>query len=110
MSRELLPRESVLIGTENSKRADWPLAVVEELIPSRDGRVRLMKLRTVSGILLRPLEIYDKGVPVPVPASVEVDREKELTNASKKGENCGPSAAEVFTRGGRKVKCPRFLT
>jgi len=59
--------KNVLIGTENSKRADWPLAVVEELIPGRDGKVRLVKLRTASGILLRPvqriypLEITMKG-------------------------------------------------
>ena len=81
-SRELLPREVVLIGTENSKRADWPLAVVEEFIPSGDGKVRLVKLRTASGILLRPvqriypLEIYDEGVPVPTPASVREDRKR----------------------------------
>jgi hypothetical protein len=63
--------------------------VVEQLIPGRDWRIRLVKLRTATGILLRsvrriyPLEIYDKEVPVPAPASVELDREKELTNASK---------------------------
>jgi len=115
-SRELLPREVVLIGTENSKRADWPLAVVKELIPSRDGKVRLVKLRTASGILLRPvqriypLEIYDEGVPVPTPASVGVDRKKGLTTASRERENGRPSAAELFTRGGRKVKPPpRFV-
>ena len=38
------------------------------------------------------------------------DREKELTTASQKRKNGGPSAEEVFTRGSRKVKPPpRFL-
>jgi len=84
-SREVLRREVVLIGTGNSKRADWPLAVVEEHIPDRDGKVRLVKLRTAAGILLRPLqriyplEIYDEGVSVPTPASVGAVRKKELT-------------------------------
>jgi hypothetical protein len=98
------------------KIAKGPLAVVQELIPGRDGKVRLVKLRMASGILLRPvqriypLEIYDEGVPVPTPASVEADRENELTTASRERENGGPSAAEVFIRGGRKVKpSPRFL-
>jgi len=116
VSRELLPREVVLIGTENRKRADWPLAVVEELIPGRDGKVRLVKLRTASGILPRhvqriyALEIYDEEVPVPTPASVGADRKEELTTAPRERENGAPSAAEVFTRGGRKVKPPpRFL-
>ena len=31
--RKLRPREVVLLGVENSKRRDWPLAVIEELIP-----------------------------------------------------------------------------
>jgi hypothetical protein len=68
ISRELLPREVVLIGADDIKRGDWPLAVVEELIHGRDGKVRLMKLRTAFGTLLRPvqriypLEIYGEGV------------------------------------------------
>jgi hypothetical protein len=44
--RKLQPREVVLLGAENSKRIDWPLAVVEELVPGRDGEVRLVRLRT----------------------------------------------------------------
>jgi hypothetical protein len=115
-SRELLPREVVLIGTENSKRVYWPLAVVEELIPGRDGKVRLVKLRTKAGMLLRPvqriypLEIYDEGVPIPKQEAMEVDPEKELTAASREKKNGGPRSEEVYTRGGRKVKPPpRFL-
>jgi hypothetical protein len=40
--RKLQPREVVLLGVEN-KRIDWPLAVVEELIPGQDGEVRLVR-------------------------------------------------------------------
>jgi hypothetical protein len=59
--RKLQPRELV----ENNKRTDWPLAVVEELIPGRDVEVRLMRQRTALGVLLRriqrvfPLEIHE---------------------------------------------------
>jgi hypothetical protein len=49
-------QEVVLLGVENTKRIDWPLAVVEELIPGRDGEVQLVKLRTASGVLLRPIQ------------------------------------------------------
>ena len=65
-SRELLPREVVLIGADNINIGDWPLAVMEELIHGRDGKVRLVKIGTTSGTLLRPvqriypLEIYDE--------------------------------------------------
>jgi hypothetical protein len=54
--RKLQPREVVLLGVENSKRIDWPLAVVEELIPGGDGEVRLVKLRTALGVLLGQLK------------------------------------------------------
>jgi hypothetical protein len=53
---KLQPREVVLTGVENSKRMDWPLAVVQELIPCPDGEVRLVRLRTASGVLLRPIQ------------------------------------------------------
>ena len=54
--RKLQPREVVLLAVENSKKLEWSLAVVEELIPGRDGEVWLVKLRTTSGILLRPIQ------------------------------------------------------
>ena len=54
--RKLQLREVVQLGVETTKRIDWPLAVVEELIPGRDGEVRLVKLRTASGVLLRPIQ------------------------------------------------------
>jgi hypothetical protein len=80
-SRKSLPREVVLFGAHNIKRGDGPLSVVEELIHCRDGKVRLVKLRTASGTLFRPvqriypLEIYDEGVPVLTPALVEANHE-----------------------------------
>ncbi|CAL1275851.1 unnamed protein product [Larinioides sclopetarius] len=40
----------------NSKRLYWPLAKVIKLIPSRDGRVRVVEVSTASGSLLRPIQ------------------------------------------------------
>ena len=80
------------------------------------GKVCLAKLRMASSTLLRPvqriypLEIYDEGLPVRTPASVEADRKGELTPTPREKENGVPSVVEVFTRGGRKVRPPpRFL-
>ena len=90
--------------------------MVKEIIHARDGKVRLVKLRTAPGTLLRsvqriyPLEIYDEGVPVLTPASEEADYEREVTTSPGEKENGGPSVVELFTRGGRKVRPPlRFL-
>lgn len=115
-SHELRPQEVVLIGVDNIRRGDWPLAAVEKLIPGRDGKVRLVKLRTASSTLLRPvqriypLEIYDEGVPVPTSASVKEDHERDSMTSLQDKENGEPSVVEVFTRGGRKVRPPpQFL-
>ena len=36
----------VIIKDDSSIRNHWPLAIVEEVFPSSDGRVRKVKLRT----------------------------------------------------------------
>lgn len=48
-------RPRCVLGVENNQRIDCPLAVVE-LIPGRDGEVRLMKLKTASRVVLRPIQ------------------------------------------------------
>lgn len=113
---KLLPQEAVLIGEENSKRPDWTFTVVEELIPGRDGEVHLLKLKTASRVLLRPiqrifpLDIYDEGIPKLVRTSAEVAKEGQMTAASKEKEDNGQIRAEEQTRSSRKVKVPlQFL-
>ncbi|GFR02016.1 DUF5641 domain-containing protein [Trichonephila clavata] len=46
----------VLIGREDKKILYWPLAKVIELFPGRDGRTRLVKLKTGKGTLLKPVQ------------------------------------------------------
>ncbi|GFQ70079.1 DUF5641 domain-containing protein [Trichonephila clavata] len=46
----------ILIGREDKRRLYWPLAKVIELFPGRDGRTRLVKLKTGKGTLLRPVQ------------------------------------------------------
>lgn len=43
----------VLLKEDNTKPYQWPLARVLELIPSEDGHVRLVKLKTQNGIFSR---------------------------------------------------------
>ncbi|UYV68872.1 hypothetical protein LAZ67_6001388 [Cordylochernes scorpioides] len=38
--------EIVLIGNEDQKRIDWPMAKIEELIPGRDGKIRVARVKT----------------------------------------------------------------
>ncbi|GFT23271.1 uncharacterized protein NPIL_648341, partial [Nephila pilipes] len=46
----------VLIGTDDKKRLHWLLGRVLELFPGKDGIIRLVKLRTEKGEVLRPIQ------------------------------------------------------
>jgi hypothetical protein len=88
------------------------LSVVEELIPGRDGEVRLVKLRTALGVLLRPiqrvypLEIYDEEPPKSDQPSVGFAQEAEVTADSIGQKDNGLKGTGVRTRSGRKIKLP----
>ncbi|UYV67921.1 hypothetical protein LAZ67_5002505 [Cordylochernes scorpioides] len=46
----------VLIGNDDQRRIDWPMAKIEELIPGRDEKIRVARIRTTRGILIRPIQ------------------------------------------------------
>ncbi|GBM00954.1 hypothetical protein AVEN_6294-1, partial [Araneus ventricosus] len=52
---ELKVGDIVLVGSDNLKRINWPIARVEELCTGRDGRARVVKIKTRTGILVRPV-------------------------------------------------------
>jgi len=84
------------------------LAVVLELIPGRDGEVRLVRLRTASGVLLRPiqrvypLEIHEGELRRPDQMPAEITQE---TVASLEKDS-GLKGMRVQTRSGREIKVP----
>ena len=46
----------VLIQDEGSPRLQWPLGVIQELYPGRDGHVRSVQVKTAKGMLIRPIQ------------------------------------------------------
>ncbi|GFT39614.1 DUF5641 domain-containing protein [Trichonephila clavipes] len=48
--------EVVLVGDDNKKRLFWALAKIIELIPGRDGKIRTVRLKTLYGKILRPIQ------------------------------------------------------
>lgn len=49
----------VLLQAENSSPLDWPLGIIEKVFPGKDGVVRVVNVRTKSGIYRRPVvKIY----------------------------------------------------
>jgi hypothetical protein len=53
--QDLKEGDVVLIIDHNAPRGQWPLARVLKAIPGVDGRVRVVQLKTPSGICTRPV-------------------------------------------------------
>ncbi|XP_050313663.1 uncharacterized protein LOC126748451 [Anthonomus grandis grandis] len=51
--RNIKVNEVVLLKENNTRPLEWPLARVLEVIPSKDGHVRLTKIKTSKGIYVR---------------------------------------------------------
>ena len=50
----------VLIKEDNVPRFRWPLGVIEDIFPGRDGLVRALRIRTQTGVYTRPLQkVFD---------------------------------------------------
>lgn len=52
----LVVGDIVLIGSDNKKRVDWPLARIIEIIKGRDGVSRVAKVKTQNGEIIRPFQ------------------------------------------------------
>lgn len=75
-SREIKVGDVVLVGDDNRKRIDWPLARVIRTIPGRDDVIRVCVLKTKNGELTRPIQrLY--------PLEVELDREEFVDKLQK---------------------------
>ncbi len=46
----------VIVLSDDKNRGAWPLAVVEETYPGKDGVVRAVRLKTKNGTLERPVQ------------------------------------------------------
>ena len=109
----------VLIGNDNLKRLDWPLARVKDLIVGIDGNVRVVRLKTANGELIRPiqrvypLEVSDPDTPIDESKNCARDCKPNMSkmneiqtserNVTDDGENVR------ITRSGRVVKQPERL-
>lgn len=46
----------MLIGSDQLKRLEWPLGMVIAAYPGADGRVRVVRLKTATGEIVRPVQ------------------------------------------------------
>ncbi|GFY50271.1 hypothetical protein TNIN_112411 [Trichonephila inaurata madagascariensis] len=75
-------------------RTLWSLARVIQLIPGKDGHIRVARVKTETGELVRPVQrLYNLELQEP-----EINLPKDLTDSA------------IRTRRGRKVTTPKRLT
>jgi len=111
-ARKFTVGEVVLVGDDNKKRIQWPMARILKLIPVKDGNIRVAQVQTANGILTRPLQ---RLFPMEVLSAEESEDEAKQKlegdahgnvplrsdrSSSKKSED------EKKTRSGRLVKVP----
>ncbi|CAB0005219.1 unnamed protein product [Nesidiocoris tenuis] len=119
--------DMVLVGSDNSKRLDWPLGRVTDLIAGTDGHVRVARIRTAHGALVRPLQrlfpleldvkICDEGVGAQLrnsflhssPEVEPMDLDEEPCSALETAYPEPSSKSPAVSRSGRLVKKPEKL-
>ncbi|GFT96675.1 integrase catalytic domain-containing protein [Trichonephila clavipes] len=92
--RPLTVGEVVVVENSLKNRTLWSLARVIQLIPGKDGHVRVARVKTETGELVRPVQrLYNLELQEP-----ETKLPKDLTDSV------------IRTRRGRKVISPKRLT
>ena len=70
------PGDAVLVQTDNKNRGKWPLAIVQETYPGKDGIVRAVRLKTSNGTLERPVQhLYPTELTCYVAQAVQMNPE-----------------------------------
>jgi len=112
-SYNLKINDVVFVANDLQKRIDWPLARVKEVFNGRDGKVRVVKLQTAAGELIRPTQ---KLIPLEIRTdSTEendfcvIQQEKSQPSVEDSSEVKAPAetpATVPTTRSGRLIKKP----
>ncbi|UYV72472.1 hypothetical protein LAZ67_9003283 [Cordylochernes scorpioides] len=89
-TRPIKVGDLVLIGQDNAKRVNWPLARVVEVYPGRDGPVRVAKLRTSKGVQIRPVQrLYNLEIPADLGSTLR-SIQSEPRRGGSRGEASSP--------------------
>ena len=114
----------VLVGNDTQRRLDWPLAIVKEVFPGKDGHTRVVRLKTEKGELIRPIQ---RLIPLEVGHHAErasrvresikaspqdgespesAQQEKQESVVEEKPESVPTEETDLRTRSGRLIKKP----
>ncbi|XP_018403170.1 PREDICTED: uncharacterized protein LOC108780080 [Cyphomyrmex costatus] len=105
----VLVGDIILVVNDLQKRINWPMARIKELFPGKDGIVRVVKLQTSDGELIRPIQ---KLIPLEMKLCDEnFKRYADLVTPAIEVQDYPESTPELTTRtrSGRIIKKPERL-
>ncbi|XP_011869354.1 PREDICTED: uncharacterized protein LOC105562849 [Vollenhovia emeryi] len=89
-TRKIEIGDVVLVGDDTRKRVDWPLARVMDVIPGRDGQIRVVVLKIKNSLLRRPVQrVYP----------LEISHEESEDFAKYLGKRASPDRLSDETKG-----------
>jgi len=92
----------VLVGSDNKKRYQWPLGRIIEVMAGKDGKCRVARVKTNSGIYIRPMQ---RLYPLEIPANSDLKRSVNL-DAMDESFDVAKEDNNVCTRSGRIIRKP----
>ncbi|GFT67843.1 DUF5641 domain-containing protein [Trichonephila clavipes] len=102
-SYELKVGDIVLIQNEDKKQAFWPLRRIVKLYPGKDNYVRLVKVMTSNGEVLR---LIQRLCPLEIQAESEVSSKRADAEPEKISTSLQELLKKRITRSGRVIKLP----
>ncbi|UYV82442.1 K02A2.6-like, partial [Cordylochernes scorpioides] len=104
-TRPIKVGDLVLIGQDNAKRVNWPLARVVEVYPGRDGPVRVAKLRTSKGVQIRPVQrLYNLEIPADLGSTLRSIQSEPRRGGSRGEANDLLIYADTIQEHNKKLK------
>ncbi|XP_073986124.1 uncharacterized protein [Rhodnius prolixus] len=102
--KELQVGDVVLVGADQVKRINWPLGLIIETFPGKDGEVRVAKIKTAEGTYTRPFQrLYPLELSSTDQGAATRAVEKKTEEVVKEG------TAEVKRTRTRIIQVPRKL-
>ncbi|GFS93113.1 uncharacterized protein TNCV_363401 [Trichonephila clavipes] len=85
----------VLIGDNDVKRINWPMAKIIKCFPGKDGRIRVVEVKTPSGNFIRPIQkLYPLEVNLPEASDfrerIQKDQKNQEISTSRRGRTLRP--------------------
>ncbi|XP_059060728.1 uncharacterized protein LOC131853727 [Achroia grisella] len=104
----------VLIETEDNRRINWPLGIVEELYDGTDQFSRVAKVRTATGDRVRPVQ---RLFPLEIRHNVTNNHDSDTSNGTmteqdmteEVHDNTDSTTRVLRSRSGRELRPPRYL-